>query len=432
MSQKHIEIDAKSSPARNDGNKEIEQNRSLLSAEEWASLSPEQQLASDPDRVLLELAVDEQNYAMSKAYQEKEQMLIQEAQITPSRAPSPDVTREMEESEEVEEEESSEVNYHMEGHSYNPPPIKWTRKTHRLPQNLVGLKNRYWFGTHNDPEYLDIDDLEDVCIENREDIEWVIMFKESAPTTGHEHYHSLVVFKKPKQAHICIDLDPRGVWEKVRGQLKTAYKYISKDNNKYFEYGRLPDTIQAMLELEERNSRKRQAPTKSEQLWKEMVLRAKSGDESIRNEMIYARYRAYFDDILAGAHKDVRYNADLKGKNLWIQGPPGTGKSRLVWDYAEENHLEIYVKLQNKWWDGFNGHKIVLIDDAGENMKLLASHIKNWADRYPFTAEVKGGSRRINASDFHFIVTSNYTIGEIFNVTDAEAIERRFDVLQMK
>ena len=403
----------------------------MLSAEEWASLSPQEQLINDPDRVLIELAVDEQNYAMSKAYQEKEEMLLQEAQVTPSRAPSPDVTKEMDESE-IEEETSDETNEHMDGITWDPPTPAITKKNHRLPMQLVHVKSQNWFGTHNSEEYLDVEELQEVCEENRDVIQWVIMYQEKAPTTGHVHYHSLVVLKTPRLAHVCIDIDPSASWEKVRGQLKTAYRYISKDNNKYFEFGTLPDTIQAMLETEERNSRKRQAPTKSEQLWKEMVVRAKSGDESIRNEMIYARYRAYFDDILAGAHKDVRYNDDLKGKNLWIQGPPGTGKSRLVWDYAEENHLEIYVKLQNKWWDGFNGHKIVLIDDAGENMKLLASHIKNWADRYPFTAEVKGGSRRINASDFYFIVTSNYSIREIFNATDAEAIERRFDVLEMK
>lgn len=430
MSQNYIENNAKSSPAENVGNEDIERNRRFLSAEEWSKLTSEEQLIHDPDRVLIELAVDEQNYAMSKAYQEREETLLEEAQITPSRAPSPDVTGEMKEI--VEEEESSEINEHMEGHEFKPQPIKYSKKTHRLPQNLVGVKSKYWFGTHNDAEYLDIDELEEVCFENREDIEWVVMFKEIAPTTGHEHFHSLVVFKKPKQAHTCIDLDPRGSWEKVRGQLKTAYNYIRKDNNKYFEYGRLPDTIYAMLEAEERKSRKQKAPTKTEIAWREIVTRAKQGDETIRNEMIYARFRPYFDDILASVHKNERYDGDLQAKNLWIQGPPGTGKSRLVWDYAEQNNLDIYVKLQNKWWDGFNRQKIVLIDDAGENMKMLASHIKNWADRYPFTAEVKGGSRRINASEFYFIVTSNYSIREIFNATDAEAIERRFDVLEMK
>ena len=418
-----------------------------MTPEEWASLPDEEQMTLDPQRVMYEIGHDEQQYAFSREGRRQwtEEAEIPQAQQPPSRCSSPTMAhgsldnvgnQEQPTSSEVEEDDSSEINMHMEGNEYDPIAFHThasiAQRTHRLPGHLVNVRSSHWFGTHNSLEYLDKDELEDACNTCVQLLQWVIMYKETAPTTGHEHLHSLVVYKKPALAHTCIEIDPRGSWEKVRGQLKTAYNYIRKDGQKYFEWGQMPTVITQLLEREEREQLKRKAPSKTDQEWKDAVSRAKRGDITIRDEKIYARNMMYFDQILASVHMDERYDGELKFKNLWIYGPPGTGKSKLVWDYAQERKLTIYVKLQNKWWDGFNNHNIVLIDDAGDNMKVLASHIKNWADRYPFTAEVKGGTRRINSKDFHLIVTSNYSIREIFNGVDSEAIERRFDILEMK
>lgn len=62
---------------------------------------------------------------------------------------------------------------------------------------------------------------------------------------------------------------------------------------------------------------------------------------------------------------------------------------------------------------------------------MLVQHLKIWADRYPFTAEIKGGSIAISPS-FTLIVTSNYEPGLCFHSPqDVEAIERRFTVIEM-
>lgn len=297
---------------------------------------------------------------------------------------------------------------------------------HRLPYDLVGVKSKRWVGTHNTQQYMqDTNDLTLRCMDA--DVEYMEVYRETAPTTGHLHYHSIVTFTDKVSAFRVFQLDPTAHWEQMKGRITSAFDYMSKGGDKVFQFGRRP----ALIELHLNRRHNNQGPTRQQLRFEELVARAKLGDETIRDDMLYARYQKYFDQLLIAAFVPQIYSAPLSDKNLWIVGPPGTGKSRLVREYALNNGFRLYNKLQNKWWDGFSDHSIVLIEDADpQTMKLLASHMKVWSDRYPFTAEIKGTARMINAT-FHFIVTSNYTIEECFNEVDARAIIRRFDVLQM-
>ena len=408
-----------------------EKHNSGLSDAEFRALPYERQLEIDPQRVLHDIWLEE--HQAQAPVDDDDQWLeeIPQAQAIPEEDPLS-----FEEDFVDDENSSIEVNDHMEGDQYEARHADIHQQeerleTHRLPIELVNERSNHWFGTHNDPEYMDVDELNTVCEHHSNIIEWFVIYEEIAPTTGHIHWHSVLVLKRAMRAHICVVLDPRATWEKMWGQLKTAYRYVSKENNKFFEYGRLPLTIERMLESDERKEMKRSSPTRSEMKWQEMVERAKAGDQTIREERVYARHMAYFDQVFASVHNDVIFDGELKDKNIWIYGPAGTGKSRMVWEMAKDTHSTVYVKNQNKWWDGFNGQNIVLIDDAGENMRALTSHLKNWGDRYPITAEVKGGTRRINTSEFHLIVTSNYSIEQIFQPTDVEAIKRRFEVFYL-
>jgi hypothetical protein len=76
-------------------------------------------------------------------------------------------------------------------------------------------------------------------------------------------------------------------------------------------------------------------------------------------------------------------------------GNPGTGKTHRAWEETEGlPNDQIHVKQPNKWWDGYCGHQAVILDDFGPGIKDGPSiHLlKTWMDKFPVSAEVKGGT----------------------------------------
>lgn len=114
--------------------------------------------------------------------------------------------------------------------------------------------------------------------------------------------------------------------------------------------------------------------------------------------------------------------------NLWIVGKPGVGKSFWV---RSEYGTSLYLKAQNKWWDGYNGQETVLIDDFDKQGACLSHHLKLWADCYALNGEVKGST--IPLTYKRLIITSNYRPDEIWTDDAAllDAISRRFRIREM-
>ena len=119
----------------------------------------------------------------------------------------------------------------------------------------------------------------------------------------------------------------------------------------------------------------------------------------------------------------LKYNEPKRpiGLNIeihWRYGSSGQGKTRWVW---EKHGLAVFTPTTYKWWEGYDGHKIVLIDEFrgdwckfGELLKLT--------DIYPYTVETKGGSRQIQATCWY--ITSCKHPTQVYNPEAFDAQEK--------
>lgn len=120
---------------------------------------------------------------------------------------------------------------------------------------------------------------------------------------------------------------------------------------------------------------------------------------------------------------------DVRG--IWVVGKSGAGKSHYV--RSQYTSKELYLKAQNKWWDGYVGQHHVLLDDFDHNGHCLSYHLKIWADKWKCTAECKCGTVSLHHRTFW--ITSQYDINDIWrSEEDSEilaAIRRRFKVIRI-
>lgn len=97
---------------------------------------------------------------------------------------------------------------------------------------------------------------------------------------------------------------------------------------------------------------------------------------------------------------------------IWLQGRAGVGKSLGI----RRTFPSIYLKDHNKWWDGYDGEEVVVVDDVHLDAKWLVHFLKVWADAYAFKAETKGGMMTIRPR--LIIVTSNFPLEDLGRTTD--------------
>lgn len=261
-------------------------------------------------------------------------------------------------------------------------------------------RERNWCFTLNNYSLNDITKLENVpCI-------YVIYGKETAPTTGTPHLQGFISFKEGKTLAAAKKvLGPHYHLEAKMGTIKQAVDYCKKDGD-FVERGKI-----SMRE-----------PATSD--WADVICLAEAGDMVTLKTEYPRHYLMYFKTLMSiRAFNSTPIDGDLSHE--WWTGPTGTGKSRRAWaEYPDH-----YSKPVNKWWDGYYGQDVVVIEEWEPKNEMTAAKLKIWADRYPFPAEIKGGTIQ-KVRPTKIIVTSNYTIEECFpNQQDREPLLRRFKVV---
>lgn len=110
-----------------------------------------------------------------------------------------------------------------------------------------------------------------------------------------------------------------------------------------------------------------------------------------------------------------------KTRVIILYGEPGTGKSRM----AQLLHPGAYWKPHGMWWDGYEHHSEVVIDEFYG--WLPYNLILNLLDRYPLNVEVKGGTVSFVARTV--ILTSNREAETWYPRQEFGALERRLDLI---
>lgn len=262
---------------------------------------------------------------------------------------------------------------------------KTTRKSPKKPQggNKVppGRYRNYVFTSFNENPPIFLEDV----------MTFLAYGEESCPTTGRKHWQSYVVWKEKKSYRSCSKWllevnEGKDCWRQhMFGSLKSNETYCSKEN-RYTKFGTLP----SQGERNDLNEIKKMIFENNE-----TVI-----DIGIRDPSLYHKYGRTMM-FLEDAKINKSFRTELTTCD-WIYGPTGTGKTRLAMKKCEGRSKFTWTN-DGRWWDGYNGEDVVVIDDfRGE---IQYNDLLKLIDRYEYKVPIRHRPPRQFISK-HIIITS--------------------------
>lgn len=243
-----------------------------------------------------------------------------------------------------------------------------------------------------------------------------IACKESAPSTGTVHYHVLICCKEKCRTRNAEILEINGIHphvEKVQNNLRRIIEYIKK-NGDIAEYNK-----DACPVKDGTLSRKEKNRILAEGDLQEEYFKGNIGPiDVIRAVKIRGIFKMN--------QKPQKYSKKLV---LWFKGESGEGKTRTAVEIAEKYNLNYWMSAENlKWFDGFEGQEIAIIDEFRKSMLSDWSYFLRLLDGYSLTVQVKGAFTIWNPKIV--IITSPASPQEAFQWVDREGNEQQWDRIE--
>lgn len=214
---------------------------------------------------------------------------------------------------------------------------------------------------------------------------YIIVGREYGEEKETEHLQGYVFFKNARSFNSIKRLLLRAHIEKALATPSQNRAYCSKQSI-WLEQGELPvkgkrTDIEESKEIIEDN--------------KHMPLRA-------------CIEQNYNNQVIRMVEKRLTYFEEERNWEMtvyWFHGKTGSGKSREAFRLAQELGNYYVCNETDRWWDGYDAHEVVIIDDMRSNF-CTYNRMLNILDRYACRVEVKGGYRQLRAKTI--IITSPF------------------------
>ena len=205
---------------------------------------------------------------------------------------------------------------------------------------------------------------------DRKTFEYIVTAKETAPETGHLHYHILICFNQPtvltvkglQGAMVSVKKNQKTSWTREQ-----AHDYVTKD-----------------CEIVEKFGEWHQQGRKTVQQLSKVSDPSELCPTEFNN---WLKIRSFS----SGITKKMLYNPDIEVIYIW--GDSGVGKSKYVYDHISDEDRVDRVRYNGHFWQNVSYDptiKIAWYDDFRDR-HMPPDEMINFCDYYRNPLDVKGG-----------------------------------------
>ena len=233
---------------------------------------------------------------------------------------------------------------------------------------------------------------EKTALVNLDSYEYLIIGLEGRQNTP--HIQGYIEFTKKQSFSVLKKINNRIHWEQRRGTQKQAIDYCKKEGD-FEEFG-TPKKQGDRIDLK-----------RAREIIKNKNMRTLlENDEppNLQQIRVCEKYLTYCE-------RTRNWCPEV----IWIWDPSGSGKTKLA--HTMSQNEDTYMKDESQWWDGYDGHETIIIDDfRGKQMNF--TYLLKLLDRYEMRLQVKGGYRQCLAKKI--IITSIHEPSRSYSFLDEE------------